>query len=365
MSIRTFRAENLQAALKQIRDELGADATILETRQVREGFWGCFGRLSVEVTASVCEKPDYFFISEPRDSKSSTARETARQQNPSLKSLNLNHPLQRCKQHLLASGVALDQVEQWIERVAINEDISHVDVVRESDSVSRLREVVADSLRLDGGIALPTKNRYVVALVGPTGVGKTTTTAKIAASFRLQGKCDVGLLTTDTFRVGGVNQLSRYSALMGIPMEIAETPEDMLLALERLNHVDLVLIDTCGRSPRSQTSLNDLNLLLRAASPNETHLVLSSTASMSSLRLAYDGFASLDLTHLLLTKVDEACHAGGVIANLTGPKSWTDLPLGYLTDGQCVPDDIVSATPQSVGAFILPESESKQLSATG
>ena len=72
MSIRTFRAENLQAALKQIRDELGADATILETRQVREGFWGCFGRLSVEVTASICEKSDYFFISEPRDSNSST-----------------------------------------------------------------------------------------------------------------------------------------------------------------------------------------------------------------------------------------------------------------------------------------------------
>ena len=315
MSIRTFRAENLQAALKQIRVELGTDATILETRQVREGFWGCFGRLSVEVTASVSEKPDCFFISDPRESNSSSTQSPVRVQNSSLKSLhfnnlNLNPPLQLCKQHLLASGVALDQVEQWIERATVSKDGSHVDVEKEYDSVSRLREVIADSLRLDGEISLPTKHRYVVALVGPTGVGKTTTTAKIAASFRLQGKCEVGLLTTDTFRVGGVNQLSRYSALMGIPMEIAETPEDVVLALERLNHVDLVLIDTCGRSPRSQTRLNDLNLLLRAANPNEIHLVLSSTASMSSLRLAYEGFASLDLTHLLLTKVDEACQCG-------------------------------------------------------
>ena len=116
--------------------------------------------------------------------------------------------------------------------------------------------------------------RRVVALVGPTGVGKTTTVAKLAAGFRIEARRRVGLLTIDTFRIAAVQQLKAYAEIMDLPMQVVEKPEDMQQALDRLGDVDLVLIDTAGRSPKSDARIDQLVELLRSAQPDETHLVL-------------------------------------------------------------------------------------------
>ena len=130
------------------------------------------------------------------------------------------------------------------------------------------------------GIELRPGNRKVVALVGPTGVGKTTTIAKIAANFRLRDKKTVGLITADTYRIAAVEQLRTYAEIIDLPLEVVTTPREMRRAVLQMEHLDLVLIDTAGRSPHDELRLHELRALLREANPDETHLVLSTDVAI-------------------------------------------------------------------------------------
>ena len=120
-------------------------------------------------------------------------------------------------------------------------------------------------------------------LVGPTGVGKTTTIAKLAANYRLREKRRVGLITVDTYRVAAVEQLRTYADIIDLPMEVVATPREMREAVARMSHLDLVLMDTAGRSPRDEVKIQELKSMLAEAEPDEVHLVLSSTAGAKSL----------------------------------------------------------------------------------
>ncbi len=151
---------------------------------------------------------------------------------------------------------------------------------------------LAESSVSEARFELKSGDRRIVALVGPTGVGKTTTVAKLAAGFRIEARRRVGLLTIDTFRIAAVQQLRAYAEIMDLPMEVVEKPDQMKPALDRLGDVDLVLIDTAGRSPRSDARIDQLVELLRSAQPDETHLVLSSTNSASSIQLALRGICA-------------------------------------------------------------------------
>ncbi len=150
--------------------------------------------------------------------------------------------------------------------------------------LEHLQRSIARELRIGSPIRTQPGDRRIVALVGPTGVGKTTTVAKLAAGFRIEARRRVGLLTIDTFRIAAVQQLKAYAEIMDLPMEVVEKPEQMRPALERLGDVDLVLIDTAGRSPRSDARIDQLVELLRSAQPDETHLVLSATSSASTIQ---------------------------------------------------------------------------------
>ncbi len=141
-----------------------------------------------------------------------------------------------------------------------------------------LKQVVARCIQIASPIAVPKGQKRVVALVGPTGVGKTTTIAKLAAGFPTAGKRKVGLITIDTFRIAAVQQLNAYAEIMDLPMEVVEDAKQMPAALERMSDVDLILIDTAGRSPRSDARISQLRQMLQAARPDETHLVVSATS---------------------------------------------------------------------------------------
>ncbi|MEX0702482.1 MAG: flagellar biosynthesis protein FlhF [Planctomycetales bacterium] len=191
--------------------------------------------------------------------------------------------------------------------------------------------------------------RKVVALVGPTGVGKTTTIAKLAANFRLRDNVRMGLVTVDTYRVAAVEQLRTYAEIIDLPMKVVTSPPEMRRALDELSGLDLVLIDTAGRSPRDELQIKELRSLLSEADVDDVHLVLSLTSSLKSLQATAEKFAPVGTTSLIFTKLDEAAGMGSALSLCRS----LGLPISYITTGQDVPDDIEPANPARIARLVL------------
>jgi flagellar biosynthesis protein FlhF len=214
---------------------------------------------------------------------------------------------------------------------------------------SLLTALVESEVRCCEPITPKSGRRRVVALVGATGVGKTTTIAKLAANFRLRSGIKLGLVTVDTYRVAAVEQLRTYAEIIDLPMKVVTNPLEMRRALDELAGLDLVLIDTAGRSPKDELQIQELKSLLAEAHVDEVHLVLSMTSSRQSLEAAAEKFAAAGTTAVILTKLDEASGMGAVLslARRVG------LPISYLTAGQAVPDDIEPAHPRRLARLVL------------
>ena len=179
---------------------------------------------------------------------------------------------------------------------------------------ARIAQLLEDEITVTGPIATSSDNCRLVALVGPTGVGKTTTIAKLAANYRLREKKRVGLITVDTYRVAAVEQLRTYADIIDLPMEVVSTPREMREAVARMRNLDLVLMDTAGRSPRDEIRIQELRSLLAEAEADDVLLVLSATAGTRSLTATAEKFAEVGTTGLLLTKLDEATSLGHLVA---------------------------------------------------
>ena len=191
--------------------------------------------------------------------------------------------------------------------------------------------------------------RKVVALVGPTGVGKTTTIAKLAANFRLRDGIRMGLVTVDTYRIAAVEQLRTYAEIIDLPMKVVTSPQDMRRALDELTGLDLVLIDTAGRSPRDELKIQELKSMLNEAQVDEVHLVMSLNASVRSIKLTAEQFKPISPTAVVLTKLDEAAGMGSLLS----VSRQIQLPLSYVTTGQDVPDDIEPANASRLSRLVL------------
>jgi flagellar biosynthesis protein FlhF len=202
---------------------------------------------------------------------------------------------------------------------------------------------------ITGPIHVETGKTRLVALVGPTGVGKTTTIAKLAANYRLREKKRVGLITVDTYRIAAVDQLRTYADIIDLPMQVVSSPREMREAIMQLNGLDLILMDTAGRSPRDEIKIQELKSLLSEAKADEVHLVLSTAASAESLTKTAERFSEVGTTTLILTKLDETTELGNILALLRQ----CQLPLSYLTNGQNVPDDIEPADANRLARQIL------------
>ncbi len=188
-----------------------------------------------------------------------------------------------------------------------------------------------------------------IALIGPTGVGKTTTVAKLAASYRLRHGKRVGLVTTDTYRIAAVDQLRTYANIIGVPVRVALTEQEMTTATGAFADCDVVLIDTAGRSQRDSERLGELRGFLEAANPHETHLVLSCAASASTMVEAARKFAALAPNRILFTKLDEAVNLGVLLSVVQR----INLKMSYLTTGQEVPDHIEPSRPERIARLVL------------
>jgi flagellar biosynthesis protein FlhF len=194
-----------------------------------------------------------------------------------------------------------------------------------------------------------------IALVGPTGVGKTTTVAKLAAAYKLRHGKRVGLVTSDTYRIAAVEQLRTYAEIIGLPLKVAMSPGDMAAICESLHDCDVVLIDTAGRSQRDAGRLEELRQFIAGARPHQTHLVLSSTASESVMVEAAQRFTHVSPDRIIFTKVDEAVNFG-VLVTVARKVA---LKLSYITTGQEVPDHIEVGRPERIARLLLDGREAR------
>jgi flagellar biosynthesis protein FlhF len=188
-----------------------------------------------------------------------------------------------------------------------------------------------------------------IAFVGPTGVGKTTTLAKIAAQLSLKRGLKVGIVAADTYRIAAVDQLRTYAEILGIAVEVASSPTDAARACERLGDVDVILIDTAGRSQNDRMKLSELRAFLAAAEPDETHLVLSATAGARTLAREAENFGALGIDRLVLTKLDEAASFGTLISLVER----LGTRVSFLTHGQEVPEHIETARGRRLASLVM------------
>jgi flagellar biosynthesis protein FlhF len=219
-----------------------------------------------------------------------------------------------------------------------------------------LREGIIRRLPVAGPILTDDRRTgpKVVMLVGPTGVGKTTTLAKIAPVFthpRTGAQKKVVFMTADLFRIAAVEQLQKYSEILRIPLEVVYAPEEATAAIRRRQDADLILVDTGGTGQRNENQVSNLAMIARACKPLEVHLVLSATTKNPDLVDIIDRFRELEPQRILITKLDESTKFG----NILNMVARSNLPISYITTGQMVPEDIEVATSERLVDLILSE----------
>ena len=213
---------------------------------------------------------------------------------------------------------------------------------------SGLRDLIARRVCSAGAIELTPGQLKAVALIGPTGVGKTTTIAKLAAHFALVEKKKVALLTMDTYRIAAVEQLKIYSQILEIPLGVAYNQAEVAPVIAQYADYDLLLIDTAGRSQKNIMQVGELKSLLEAVGC-ETHLVLSSQTKEQDMLESIQRFAAARVDRLIFSKLDET-DSYGTLLNVAYR---TGLPLSYLTTGQKVPEDLEPATGSKLAGLLL------------
>jgi flagellar biosynthesis protein FlhF len=369
MRSKTYRAKTMKEALTRVRRDLGGDALILSAREVRRRrLFGLGPRALVEVIATDTMPGEVEVTNRPAAvDQIASARSTAMQARVGeqlgrlhamvetlSKSGRIDHLLPELPSALVPTYSQL--IEADVPEVLARRLVRHVAENLEPDQLDQpdsIRAGLSDAVELSIPVAPPIRavvgTRRVIALVGPTGVGKTTTVAKLAANFKLAHGVRVGLITVDTYRIAAVEQLKTYAEIIDLPLAVVNDPVEMPRALDELGAVDIVFIDTAGRSPRDEVKIRELAEFLLQARPDEVHLVLSAVAGQRSLRSAVERFAKVQVDRLILTKLDEADSLGGVLAVL----GLSSRPLSYLTTGQAVPDDIEPADRKRLARLIL------------
>ncbi|MGG6313531.1 flagellar biosynthesis protein FlhF [Paenibacillus macerans] len=244
------------------------------------------------------------------------------------------------QQQLTNQEVSTELAEAWLDEI-YEAWVSSGKSMSSDELIGRFRECAGSFLqdRIGPGIG---KGTRIVYIAGPTGVGKTTTIAKLAADqiFRMRKK--VGFITADTYRISAIEQLRTYASILNVPIEVVQSPGDVQRAMQRLEQCDLILMDTAGRNYLNELFVAELHSLLTPSDVSETYLVLSLTSKTQDMKRITEHFSKYDLDKVIFTKLDET-ESVGPIYNLLN-----DYPLkvAYLTNGQNVPDDLLQADPK-------------------
>ncbi len=352
MNVKIFRAASLMETLRQVREEFGENARIVQTRDVEEKrFFGLRRIKFVEITAAALEQ-------EPASKPTSTKQND--------EELTENFFLRQLRKSPYGDALGTKNEHDGLLSTAMNTAVEEsIDGkpawqpvpagLWRSMTPDRLNPTVlqrsvltqfAKTVRFGGPVDLADGKKKTVALIGPSGVGKTATLAKIAAHYRQKEFKRVGFVTVDTYRIAAAEQLVKYADLLDCPVETVSEPFRMKTALAKLSHCDLVLLDTPGTNPKNMARLQTLAAMLDAVVVDERHLVLSSTGSAMFLTDMLRRFAPLRPTDLTLTKLDEAAGLGDLYRFLKDNSEHDHpLPLRFFTLGQNMSEDIEVAGP--------------------
>ena len=206
-------------------------------------------------------------------------------------------------------------------------------------------------MKFTDGLRISPHGSRVVAFIGTTGVGKTTTLAKVAAHFVLEQNLKGALITADTYRISAVEQLKKYAEILGLPVEVVYSAADLKKAITRHRSKDFILVDTAGRSQYNEYQMDELKSLLSAHPRMEKHLVVSATTKEQDAAQIMERFSACKPDRIIFTKTDET-RTVGMVLNLLAQR---ELPLSFLSNGQSVPDDIIPATAERLAELLLRE----------
>ena len=380
MVVKTIEADDIKEAFRRVKEEMGRDAYILEVRSVRknDGVLGLRGKMQVQVTVG-----DQDAVALHKNAKKTSA--------PANSSRLLEKTYQRNRVSSSAEkgtdGKEIAEIREIVEellRRSLPDPMKDIEgpcrdfyrILTENDVPEQLARGLVMKVynglethcRNDGAevqrricaflrkivkpygpIRFRSSGPTVVILAGPTGVGKTTTIAKLAAIYKLDKNKNVGLITTDTYRIAAVSHLRTYAEIMKLPLRVVQSPEELRNARTSMADRDLILIDTAGRCQKDMLKMNELNAFRSYADPDEVHLVLSAVTGERVMKNVLDRFEGIEPDSIILTKVDEAVTCGSLLSIIARLRK----AVSYITTGQDVPSDIELARPEKMAELII------------
>jgi flagellar biosynthetic protein FlhF len=360
MKVRRYMVNNIQEAMGKVKVELGSEAFIISSRKVKskKGILSIFSKSVLEVIAAVDELPQEKKQKAIENNRIASEREEKMAKLES-KVVDMEKILSKIyeeveKRPLTAGSTENTKKTSYFDiffNNLIENDVS-TDITESilaeakskcntPDNVTTVASVIYSTMAGLMGTPKPIqpgegKGPKVAIFIGPTGVGKTTTLAKLAGNFSLvQGK-KVAMLTTDTYRISAVDQLRTYADIMGIPLTVIYSPDDVRASLEYYSDRDLILVDTAGRSHKNSTQFDEITTLLSKFTDPEVYLVLSAVTNLRTLNEISKSYSFIKNAKLIITKIDESATPAAVLNS----RLMLNMPLSYVTNGQSVPDDI-------------------------
>lgn len=379
MVIKKYLVSNMNEALTMIRSELGKNAVIITQRKVRkEGVLGIFKPKLIEVTAAVENSKIVrnTNLDEKKDMENSinSIKKLMEEKlsNKSIDDKKLNNKIDNNKlientnetsnEEVVKLRNEISDIKEILNKTLIKtEKIDYLhELLKELDIYEQFydefkekiknindKEEVRNSLReiINKEITIDTEElKGKIVLVGPTGVGKTTTIAKLAGKLALKEGKKVGLITVDTYRIGAVDQLKTYAEIMDIDFKVVLNNKEMVEAVQAMKDLDVILIDSTGRSSKNIMQIKELKNLIGKAEVDSTYLVISGTTKNKDLKNIIEGYKGLEYNKIIITKLDETTSYG----NIYNLQKLSGKPIRYLTVGQNVPDDIIDAKKEKV-----------------
>ncbi|MFN7250822.1 MAG: flagellar biosynthesis protein FlhF [Anaerobacillus sp.] len=377
MKVKKFVAKSMSEAMKKIRAELGSEAVILNSKEIETGgFLGFFTTKNIEVIAAIDTAPTV---------RRSTAKTTKQPNNSTaakttpidkeVKELDISQNDRMLEKEVkelknIVNGISNSLVSQFddypevlkkINQHFIDQDISpniRIEVMKkllkkwyiidegtknDTEVLKWTKDILKELIQSNemGGF---TYNKKFLNLVGPTGVGKTTTIAKIAANCMIKHHKKVAFITTDTFRIAAIEQLKTYAKILNVPVEVAYSVDDFKKAKEKLASFDLILIDSAGRNFLNELYIDELKKVIDFDDEMETYLVLSLTSKYRDMTTIFEQFSKININKVIFTKNDETSSKGALLNLIHEYK----IGVSYITNGQSVPDDIIEGSAEEI-----------------
>lgn len=343
-----YRAKTIKEATARVKNSLGPDAMIISTKRLR----GKGGNDLFEISAVPGGTETYNTISTPFSEVNAQLMSIKEMMillnhsDSTIEKLMMNPAALSLYAKLIREGVDDHYARNILERTGALKEGSH----HHADNIKKkgIKELM-NVIDVTDPFEEKNNNQIVAALIGTTGVGKTTTIAKLAAQLMLKAKKKVGLISIDTYRIGAIEQLKTYANILGIPCFQAFKRKDLLFALRKMEGRDVVLIDTAGRSQYDRSRIEELKTMIAGDLTISSHLLLSVGTAQSEMLNTAISFGPLKFQTYIFTKIDEAERFGPIINQIIKLR----LPISYITTGQNVPEDIERADKRNILNLLL------------